>query len=354
MNNLYVQKNGGTMSKKYFLLTIAFIGSSLSAADDKTITNRLRQKSRTSTPTHNSPVLSQKEYTDPLFAISAAKIDIKTNDGSDKNLEAYLHSNFHHIHGKLAALETQTENLQKKLDAQSSTHSKALEDHKQHVVQEITTHKNATQSNKPVCVVMGEGKIVTLNDAVGYLKQKSEQNEQETREVKVAHDGRLKKLESAQNAAEHKSWSRWLMDHFVASALVATGLYHVSALNGIITHTVPALLRSTVTQVLPHMYLPAGLIFAGTLAMDLHHNFQETAFNNHRSDWKKYCESQKWMLIKPTSDFFVSTAVITKAFADNIGHVIKPACKVLIGISIVQLMLGTSVAPIIPKIPSIS
>jgi hypothetical protein len=355
---------GDAMHLKNLLVAALFIGAPISAADDRAKSpNRLHPRTP---PALNSPAPTKKDFsqsTDDPFGVPATRVTIRTSTGEDKNLEAYLHTNLHHVHGEVADLQKQIGDLQTKLDAQSNTHTKALTDHKRDVARQIDD-AHTTHSNKPVCVVLDKdkGTIVTLNDAVGYLKQSSEQNEQEIREVKVAHDGRIKKLEAkleaAENAAavatEHKGWSRWLMDHFVASALVATGLYHASALNGIITQTVPALLRSTVTQVLPYMYLPAGILFAGMLATDMHHNLQETAFNNNRNNWKSYCASQKWNPIKNPSDFFVSTAVITKAFTDNIGHVIKPACKVLVGISIVQLMLGAGSAPVIPKIPSIS
>jgi hypothetical protein len=112
-----------------------------------------------------------------------------------------------------------------------------------------------------------------------------------------------------------------------------------------------------VTKVLPYLPyagIPASILFAGALATDIHHNLQETTFNNHRSDWKTYCQSQKWSPIKQPSDFFVSTAVITKAFTDNVSHVIKPACKLMVGISIVQLMLGAGATSTLSTIPRIS
>jgi len=367
------------MYKKYLLLPIILIGTAITAADNannkgtaisvaENTNNRqiprrpLRPTPPATPPIHNSPQTTKKEHAD-IFAVSANQIGIKTKTGVEQDLQTYLHHTIHHIHEELIdlkkELQKETSDLHAKTDVQTSTLNDALKNHEQHVTKQIQEQIHSTKTTHPeklTVVTIGEGQIRTVDQAFHYLEQQSEYNTKEIKEIKDAHNKRLSELESAQGPAtkseEHKSWSRWIMDHFVASALVATGLYHSSALCGTLTQVFPTLLRSTViTKALPYISIPAGIVFLGTLTADIHHNLRYAPFAKHRNDWKAYFNSSRWIPFKQPSDFLVSTAVITKAFTDNIYHVVKPACKMVLNTGIVQLMLAAGATAALAQAP---
>lgn len=344
------------MHKKSLVLFTMLISTSLSAADNKLKPNKLRPTPPATPPIHNSPAPLKKEFPVDGFEIVATQIGIRTADtGEEQNLQTYVHHNLHQIHEKLSTLQTKAKSLQAEIDARASMCNKGLEGHKQETTRQFQAMQTeiATHAAQPTMVTFtnidGDEEEKPLNYAIQHLQQDKERYSSALDD----QNKRLKLLEATQKPPEvtlHKSWPRWIMDHFVASALVATGLYHSSALHSIITQTMPVLVRSSITKALPYLpyaCVPASVVFAGMLATDMHHNLQETAFNNQRSDWKAYCAHHRFIntLYQWAPDFFVSTTLIAKTFADNISHVLTPACK---------YMLVAGIALAIAKSPKIA
>ena len=356
------------MRIKNILITALFIGTSVSAAENRLTPKRLKPTPPATPPTQNSPQITKKEHTN-IFAVSADQIGIQTKTDKEQDLQTYLHHNLHHMHEEVTKLQKQLDDfkgqaadLHAKVDVQSSTLNNALETHEKHITKQIhdkIQSSTTAQAATPMLVDIGEGEKRTVDEAFKYLEDRCESTYQEIKSVKDAHNKRLSELEEVESSegstkTAHKSWLRWIADHFVASAVVATGLYHANSLTGTLTQLFPTLLRSTVLKTaLPYIYFPAGLLFFGTLTADIHHNLQDPSFAKHRTDWKSYFNAHSLIPIRQPSDLLVSTAVITKACTDNFYQVMKPACKMVINTGIVQLMIAAGALTVLSKAPNV-